>query len=87
MVGRRSADDRPISRPMAYLNGPISWADVSADRRPTIGRSSLAFLSADVSADRRPIVKFWDFCKEINISSQKIFAKNFYDEKLFFLQK
>ena len=45
MVGRRSADDRPISRPMSYLNEPhIIGRCVgrpSADHRPTIGRSSL----------------------------------------------
>ena len=47
MVGRRSADDRPRSRPMSYLNEPhIIGRCVgrpSADHRPTIGRSSLVF--------------------------------------------
>ena len=46
MVRRRSAVDRPISRPMSYLNWPhIIGRCVgrpSADNRPTIGRSSLA---------------------------------------------
>ena len=56
-IGRRSAVDRPISRPLSYLNGPhIIGRCVgrpSADHRPTIGRSSLATY-------HRPIVKFWD---------------------------
>ena len=46
-IGRRSADDWPISRPMSYLNEPhIIGRCVgrpSADHRPTIGRSSLAY--------------------------------------------
>ena len=45
MVGRRSADDRPISRLMSYLNEPYIIGRCvgrpSADHRPTIGRSSL----------------------------------------------
>ena len=58
MVGRRSADDRLISRPMSYLNEPhISLADVSADDRLTVARH---LSSANVSADDWPIVKFWD---------------------------
>ena len=40
-VGRRSADDRPISWPMSYLNEPHIIGRPSADHRPTIGRSSL----------------------------------------------
>ena len=44
-VGRRSADDRPISWPMSYLNEPHiidrCVGRPSADHRPTIGRSSL----------------------------------------------
>ena len=46
MIGRWSADDRPISRPMSYSNeSHIIGRCVgrpSADHRPTIGRSSLA---------------------------------------------
>ena len=45
MIGRWSADDRSISRPMSYLNEPhIIGRCVgrpSADHRPTIGRLSL----------------------------------------------
>ena len=40
MIGRLSADDRPISRPISYLNKNFSSADVSADCRPIVGRSS-----------------------------------------------
>ena len=51
MVGRRSADDRPMS----YLNGPhIIGRCVgrpSADDRPIVVHH---LSSADVSADRRP---------------------------------
>ena len=62
MVGRRSADDRPISRPISYLISPFSSADVSADRRPIIGRSSLdSKVIGRSSADDRPIVQFCDF--------------------------
>ena len=69
MIGRRSADDWPISRPMSYLNEPHFIGRCvgrpSADHRPTIGRSSLAPLIIGrcvgrPSADNRPIVKFWD---------------------------
>ena len=46
MIGRWSTDNRPISRPMSYLNEPhIIGRCVgrpSADHRPTIGRSSLS---------------------------------------------
>ena len=60
MIGRRSADDRPISWPMSYLNEPhIIGRCVgrpSADDRPIVAHH---LSSADVSADDRPIVKFW----------------------------
>ena len=46
MICRWSADDRPISRPMSYLNEPHIIGRC-------VGRSSLATY-------HRPIVKFWD---------------------------
>ena len=59
-IGRWSADDRPISRPMSYVNEPhIIGRCVgrpSADHRPIVAHH---LSSADVSADDRPIVKFW----------------------------
>ena len=57
IVGRRSADDRPINQPMSYFNEPHFIGRSSADDQPIVTRH---LLSADVSADDRPIVKFWD---------------------------
>ena len=57
-IGRWSADDRPICRPMSYLNEPhIIGGCVgrpSADHQPPIVAHHLS--SADVSDDRRPTI-------------------------------
>ena len=48
MVGRRSADERPISRPMSYLNEPYIIDRLSADRRsPLINGRYVGRRSAD----------------------------------------
>ena len=57
MVGRRLADDRPISQPISYLNETLfigrCVSRSSADRRPTLS----------LSAEDRPIVKFCHFLR------------------------
>ena len=68
MVGRRSADDRPISRPISYLNETLFIGRCvgrpSADHRPIVARlKGNRPTIGRTSADDRSIVKFCDFLR------------------------